>query len=122
MIHLTPADYRRMPWANGRRGDGLVLRADPLIPVAFPGDVGISAQGVSAPCEDVNVMTARSMPRPVVTVEHSGAVPDGEGLLLLLALAPARVNGVNAGLHDLIQTVGRAVLEGGPLLAIRLFV
>lgn len=172
MIHLTPADYRRMPWANGRgvtvemaradgpdgllwrlsmarvtedgpfsifpgvernltvisgpgfdlRGDGLALRADPLIPVAFPGDLAIGAQGVTAPCEDVNVMTARSVPRPVVTVGQTGAVPEGAGILCLLALAPASVNGISAATHDLIQMTGRAVLQGGPVLAVRLFV
>jgi environmental stress-induced protein Ves len=172
MRHLTPADYRRMPWANGRgvtvemaradgpggmlwrlsmarvdedgpfsifpgversltvisgpgfdlRGEGFSLRADPLIPVTFPGDVAISAHSVTQPCEDVNVMTARSLPRPVVTVEQTGAVLEGAGLLCLMALAPAEVNGVAAARFDLIQTVGRAVLEGGPVLAIRLFV
>ncbi|MDE3027254.1 MAG: HutD family protein, partial [Paracoccaceae bacterium] len=38
-------------------GSGLNLRADPLMPVAFPGDVAIAAAGVSAPSDDFNVMT-----------------------------------------------------------------
>ncbi len=171
MRHLTPADYRRMPWANGRgvtvemaRADGpdgllwrlsmarvdengpfsifpgvernltvisgpgfdlrgaLSLRADPLVPVAFPGDVALSAQGVVEPCDDVNVMTARALPRPVVTVERAGAVLKGEGLLCLLALGPARVNDIGLGRHDLFQTRDLAALAGGPVLAIRLFV
>jgi uncharacterized protein len=172
MKHLTPADYRRMPWANGRgvtvemaradgpdgmlwrlsmarvdedgpfsifpgvernltvisgpgfalRGDGVALRADPMVPVAFPGDVAVSAQAVTAPCEDVNVMTARALPRPVVTVEQAGTVLEGRGVLCLLALDPATVNGAEAARHDLIQTVGRAVMHGGPVVAIRLFV
>jgi len=169
--HLTPADYRRMPWANGRgvtvemaRADGpegmlwrlsmarvdedgpfsifpgvernltvisgpgfalrgvLSLRADPLVPVAFPGDVALHAEDVVAPCEDVNVMTARALPRPVVAVEGAGAVLDGEGLQCLLALGPARVNGTGMARHDLTLMCGRAVLGGGPFLAIRLFV
>jgi environmental stress-induced protein Ves len=171
MRHLTPADYRRMPWANGRgvtvemaRADGpegllwrlsmarvdedgpfsifpgvernltvisgpgfdlrgaLSLRADPLVPVAFPGDVALSAQGVAAPCEDVNVMTVRTLPRPVVTVERAGGVLDGGGLLCLLALAPARVNATDLGRLDLALMRGRAALADGPVLAIRLFV
>lgn len=171
MRHLTLADYRRMPWANGRgvtvemaRVDGsdgllwrlsmarvtengpfsvfpgvernltvisgpgfdlrgaLSLRADPLMPVAFPGDVTLSAQGVVEPCEDVNVMTARALPRPVVTVERAGAVPEGAGLLCLLALGRAGVNGHAMALHDLIEIRGRAALAGGPFLAIRLAV
>jgi uncharacterized protein len=103
-------------------GEGVALRADPLMPVAFPGDVAISAQAVTAPCEDVNVMTARVLQRPVVTVERAGALIDGKGMLFLLALAPARVNGAHADRHDLIQTVARVVVDGGPVLAVRLFV
>ena len=105
------------------RGEGLALRADPLVPVAFPGDVPLSAKGVTAPCADVNVMTARTMPRPVVTVETAGAVLEGAGLLCLLALAPARVNGRHVGRHDMADLRGRSILDGeGPVLAIRLFV
>lgn len=169
MIHLTPADYRRMPWANGRgqtvemaRADGpdgmlwrlsmarvdadgpfsifpgvernltvisgpgfdlrgaLSLRADPLVPVAFPGDVALSAEGVTAPCDDVNMMTARALPRPVVKVERAGAVLDADAHWFLLALGPASVNGRPMGRHDLIRLHGRAILGGGPMLAIRL--
>jgi environmental stress-induced protein Ves len=98
----------------------LSLRADPLVPVAFPGDVGLSAEGVTVPCEDVNVMTARALPRPVVTMERVGAVLEGEGLLCLLALAAARVNDTSLDPHDLLQIRGRAVLGGGQVLAIRL--
>jgi environmental stress-induced protein Ves len=171
MRHLTPADYRRMPWANGRgvtvemaRADGpdgllwrlsmaqvtedgpfsifpgvernltvisgpgfdlrgaLSLRADPLVPVAFPGDVALAAQGVVAPCEDVNVMTARPLPRPVVTVERAGAVLEGDGVLFVLALGPASVNGIDLARHDLIRLGDRAAVAAGPVLAIRLFV
>jgi environmental stress-induced protein Ves len=99
----------------------LSLRADPLVPVAFPGDVALSAEGVTAPCEDVNVMTARALPRPLVSVEQGGVL-EGEGLLCLLALGPASVNGAGMALHDLIQMRDRATLSGGPVLAIRLFV
>jgi environmental stress-induced protein Ves len=98
----------------------LSLRADPLVPVAFPGDVPLGAEGVAAPCEDVNVMTARALPRPEVTVERAGAILEAGGLLCLLALAPTAVNGTGLGRHDLMQTRGRAILGGGPVLAIRL--
>lgn len=99
----------------------LNLRADPLVPVAFPGDVALSAQGVVAPCEDVNVMTARTLPRPVVTVAQAGALLEGDGVLLVLALGPTNVNGSRMARHDLVETTGKVTLTGGPALTIRLF-
>ena len=139
--HLTPADYTRMPWANGRgtttelirvaRPDGGVLwrlsmasvvedgpfslfagiernltvisgpgfdltgpgrlRADPLVPVAFPGDVAISAERVRAPSEDFNVMTDRTLPLPKVRVQGQGSLIDWAAQLCILALAPTRI-------------------------------
>ena len=116
--HLTAADYRPMPWANGKGvtiemaradgpegmlwrlsrasvvedgpfsifpavernltvltgpgfdlvGQGLHLAARPMVPVAFAGDIPLQAEGVTAPSDDFNVMTARSLPRPQVRV------------------------------------------------------
>lgn len=120
--HLTLADYKVQPWANGRGetlelcrkdgpqgmlwrlsvatvaedgafsrlpgieriltviegpgfdlvGDGQRLRADPLRPVAFSGDLVLAAQGVAAPSRDFNVMVARGRVGAEVTVERSG--------------------------------------------------
>lgn len=114
MRHLTPADYKMMPWANGKGttiemlrvegdgalkwrlsrasvveagdfsifpgvernltvltgpgfdlvGAGLHLTARPLCPVVFAGDVPLRAEAVSAPSDDFNVMTARTLPVP----------------------------------------------------------
>ena len=162
MIHLTAADYRVMPWANGRgqtvellredrdgallwrlsmaavteegpfslfpgvernltvldgpgfdlRGDGLRLRARPLIPISFPGDVAVAATNVTAPCEDFNVMTARQLRRPEVTVlRHRTALALG-GRLALFALGPGVVNGRRLGRHDLIVTDAAADTDG----------
>lgn len=172
MRHLTPSDYRRMPWANGRgatvemaRADGpvgmlwrlsraqviedgpfsiipgvernltvisgpgfdlrgaLALRADPLVPVAFPGDVALGAVGVTAACEDVNVMTDRALPRPSVTVTGPGDLPAGRGLLCLLALGAVTVNGHQMAAQDLMLDCGAVQITGeGLVLAIRLFV
>ncbi|MBL9055606.1 MAG: HutD family protein [Rhodobacteraceae bacterium] len=116
--HLSAADFRPMPWANGKGvtvemaradgpggmlwrlsrasvvengpfsifpgvernltvltgpgfdlvGEGVHLAARPMLPVAFAGDVAVRAEGVSAPSDDFNVMTARALPRPQVRV------------------------------------------------------
>ncbi len=116
--HLSAADFRPMPWANGKGvtvemaradgsegmlwrlsrasvvengpfsifpgvernltvltgpgfdlvGEGVHLAARPMQPVAFAGDVAVRAEGVSAPSDDFNVMTARALPRPQVRV------------------------------------------------------
>ena len=169
MRHLTSADYRRMPWANGRGttvelwredtggglsfrlsmatvaeggpfsafpgidrvltvisgpgfrlcGPGHDLRADPLRPVAFPGDVPIAAQGVSAPSEDFNVMVARGRPvRVEVGRPGQGMVAER---LFCFALAPAtlRLGGRDIALNaqDLLAAEGAVhVVAGGPVL------
>ena len=38
------------------------IKASPLVPLAFPGDVPMAAAGVTAPSDDFNVMTARGLP------------------------------------------------------------
>ena len=102
-------------------GEGLRLRADPLVPVAFPGDLAIAAGGVTAPSADLNVMTARAVPRPEVWLAPPGAVAAG-GLLCLFALAPGRINDRPVGRHDLCLAQESVTLAGpGPVLAIRLF-
>jgi len=171
MLHLTPADYRTMPWANGRgqtvelfredrdggllyrlsmalvtedgpfsllpgiervltvisgpgfdlEGEGLHLEARPLMPVAFAGDIPIRATGVTAPSEDFNVMTARSLPLPEVRVVRDCHLPEG-GLLGVFALGPLTVNGSRLALHDLALTRGDARVKGGAdAIAVRIF-
>lgn len=169
MIHLTQADYRRMPWANGKgttvelyrqdrdgallcrlsmasvtddgpfsifpgiernltvlsgpgfalTGEGIDLDARPLIPVAFPGDVPVTATGVAAPSDDFNVMTARHLPRPEVRViDGTEVLPEG-GVLAFFALGPASANGTSMAKHDLIL-IETAANVTGPLIAVRL--
>lgn len=172
MRHLTPADYRRMPWANGRgttiemlredgpaglhlrlsmasvvedgpfsilpgiernltviSGPGFRLEGDvrrdclPLMPVAFPGDVAARAAGTgNVPSQDFNVMTARALPLPEVTVLRGGGLIAAAGRLFLLALGPVVVNGQTAELHDLVIPDGAAEIQGSaPMIAVRLF-
>ena len=173
MIHLTPADYLRMPWANGRgttvemmrvnrfdggllwrlsmasvvddgpfslfpgvdrnltvisgpgfwlTGDAVSLDARLLVPVAFPGDIPLRAQGTGGVAsDDFNVMADRSLPKPDVTVLQAGVVPAGGGTLCVFALGEAMADGRMLGQHDLI--ISKADLDitgGGPLIAVRL--
>lgn len=164
--HLTPAEYRTMPWANGKGvtvemlrveaaggvkwrlsrasvveagefslfpgiernltvitgpgfdliGSGLHLAARPLVPVAFPGDVQIRAEAVTAPSDDFNVMTARGLPLPEVTVVTSPQVLAAGGTLAVFALEAAG----GLGRHDLLLSEG-ALTVAGPAIVVRLF-
>jgi environmental stress-induced protein Ves len=82
-------------------GAGIRLAARPLKPVAFAGDVAIRAEGVSAPSEDFNVMTARGMALPEVRVMEGGDLAAG-GTLAVLALDEALVGGLRLAQHDLV--------------------
>lgn len=171
MRHLTPAEYTRQPWKNGRgittelwrlerdgqllvrlsraavvedgpfslfpgiernltvlsgpgfrlTGAGLDLRCEPLVPVAFPGDVDVTAtetQGQQS--DDFNVMTARRLPKPHVFLAQNDSLP-ARGTLALYALGPCLVNGTAVRRDDLMLTEGPARLQGDwPMLAVRL--
>jgi environmental stress-induced protein Ves len=110
-------------------GPGFRLEGDvardclPLLPVAFPGDVAVRAAGTGGvPSQDFNVMTARALPLPEVTVLRGGGMLTTGGRLFLLALGPVVVNGQTAGLHNLIFPDGAVEIEGNaPVIAVRLF-
>ena len=171
MIYLTPADYIRQPWKNGRgvttelwrlerdgqllvrlscatvaedgpfslfpgiernltvlsgpgfrlTGAGLSFRCEPLVPVAFPGDVALQASETAGQqSDDFNVMTARLLPKPPVLVSQNDTLPAG-GLLALYALGPCRANDADIARGDLVLTEGPATLSGDwPVIAVRL--
>ncbi|MDX5349238.1 MAG: HutD family protein [Paracoccaceae bacterium] len=102
-------------------GGGLDFRCEPLVPVAFPGDVAVMAlETLGQQSDDFNVMTARELPLPAVQVVQNDALPAG-GLLALYALGPCLVNGQGVNRDDLILTTGAARLEGDwPMIAVRL--
>lgn len=102
-------------------GPGLNLRCDPLVPVAFPGDVEVMASETRGQqSDDFNVMTAKSLPKPVVQVMQNTHLPAG-GVLALYALGPCRVNTRDLSRGDLILAEEAVTLTGdGPVLAIRL--
>ena len=171
MKHLTPADYIRQPWKNGKGVTVELARADaedallwrlsmatvaedgpfslfpgvernltvisgpgfrlvgkdlsidcrPMVPVAFPGDVTLAAQGTDhGPSDDFNVMTARHLPRPEVSLCNDVGDLAACDMLALFALVPMRVSGLDLGRHDLILTDGPLVVQTvGLAIAVR---
>lgn len=103
------------------RGEGIDLRCNPLVPVAFPGDVAlIATETEGQQSDDFNVMTARSLPKPWVLPVQNDSLAEG-GLLALYALGPCRMNGHDMARDDLILTDGPARLTGDwPVIAVRL--
>jgi uncharacterized protein len=170
MRHLTPADYTRQPWKNGRgvtvemwrverdgqllarisrasvvedgpfslfpgiernltvlsgpgfrlTGEGHNFRCDLLIPVAFPGDVAITAtETAGQQSDDFNVMTVRALPKPKVALAQNDSLPAG-GLLALYALGPVQVDGRKLEREDLLITNGPVTVSGDwPVLVVR---
>ncbi len=166
--HLTPADYRIQPWANGRgqtvelaradgpegmrwrlslatvaedgafslfpgidrvltvisgpgfriTGAGIDLDARPFAPVAFPGDVAVAAEGVTAASEDFNVMLARAL-GPAQVWLAAGDLAAG-GLLALFAPDGGLAAGRRLGLRDLILTETGLAGVSGRVIAVRL--
>jgi uncharacterized protein len=170
MTHLTTADYRKMPWANGRGQtfelfrqdyeDGRILvrlsvatvsengpfsafpglnrsltvidgpgfdligekhlRADPLVPVNFPGDSRIVAANVEKASEDFNVMACKSR-RMTVSIQRHGILSGYTGeLLFYFALAPAKVGRWNLQKHDLLYGRPKQMVEGGPVILVQI--
>lgn len=95
------------------------LRADPLRPVAFPGDMALAATGVTEACEDFNVMVRRGAMQAEVAPAHGGSLPGG--LSAIFALGAMKVAGQRIGRHDLVLTDEPADFTG-PALIVRLFV
>lgn len=102
-------------------GGGLDFRCEPLVPVAFPGDVELTATETNGQqSDDFNVMTARDLPKPEVILAQNDSLP-ARGRLALYALGPALVNGQAVKRDDLILTDGPARLQGDwPVIAVRL--
>jgi environmental stress-induced protein Ves len=103
-------------------GPGIDLHCAPLQPVAFPGDIPVTATETNGePSEDFNVMTARGLPQPEVAVVQHTDLPAG-GALALYALGACLVNGEAVNRDDLILTEGPARVRGeGSVIAVRLF-
>lgn len=84
-----------------------------LQPVGFAGDVPMRAEGVSAPCEDFNVMVRRGAMRAEVAVCDGGVT---RGFCALFALAPVQVHGVSVAAQDLVLTDEDVAFRGRAIL------
>ena len=104
------------------RGAGVDLHCAPLMPCAFAGDVAVQAVGTGGQVSvDFNVMTARSLPRPSVTVLPSGGQVAAGGMLAILFLGAAQINGRDVARHDLILTEDAAqITASDPVIVVRL--
>jgi len=103
------------------QGAGLSLICAPLVPVSFPGDLAVRAEGTDAiPSVDFNVMSTRALPRPTVVVASAPVALPAGGTLYLFALNPAVINGIAVARHDLLVTETGARIDGsGPVIAVR---
>jgi environmental stress-induced protein Ves len=170
MKHLTPADYTRQPWKNGKGvtvelaraeaegallwrlsmatvaedgpfslfpgiernltvisgpgfrlvGDGVALDCQLLQPVAFPGDIALSAHGTAqGESDDFNVMTAGHLPQPEVRVTRGCTQFAAGDLLALFALEGGQVNESTLARHDLILS-DQPIRAEGHFLSVRL--
>jgi uncharacterized protein len=101
-------------------GEGVDLDCPPLHPVAFPGDVALSAQGTArGASDDFNVMTARHLPRPTVRVTEGPMLFPAGDLLALFALDAGFANKTALARHDLILSE-QPIQAEGHFLSIRL--
>jgi environmental stress-induced protein Ves len=85
------------------------LRADPLQPLAFSGDLALRAEGVRAPCDDLNVMVRRGAARAEVLVQEGGTTQGG---VALFALGPVRARRIVMAAQELILADEPVRFEG----------
>jgi environmental stress-induced protein Ves len=90
-------------------GPGLRLRAAPLEPVAFSGDLEIRAEGVTGPSVDFNVMVAGRPPQ-VRLLRGAEVLDPGGAVLCVLALQVAGL-----ARHDLLICDQPVAVEGQAL-------
>lgn len=106
---------------------GIVHQAALLTPLAFAGDITVTARQVTAPCQDFNVMTLRSgLSKPTVTVLHeaSAITVNKGGELALFALLPATVQSAQweftLKAHELLVCQESVELLEGGLICVAL--
>jgi environmental stress-induced protein Ves len=89
--------------------------------VAFAGDLPLQAAGTGMIASvDFNVMTARALPRPDVTVHQAPVTLPAGGTLYLFALDLGVINSLPVQRHDLVITEASARIDGaGQVIAVR---
>lgn len=98
------------------------FRASLLQPVAFPGDLPLSGANVTGPAIDFNVMTQRSLPKPVVALVQTETVTALPGATLcIFALGEAQFGPHSLTAQDFLYSADAAQITGSPALAIHLF-
>jgi uncharacterized protein len=101
-------------------GEQRRLRADPLVPVAFPGDWRVSAAKVRGTSQDFNVMACRAH-RMKVSIQREGKIAGYLGeLVFYFALAPAQVGRWSLTTHDLLYGRPRQTVDGGPVILVQI--
>lgn len=96
------------------------LRADPLIPIEFPGDIRIVAADVREPSVDFNVIAARGY-RVTVSIQRGGILRGYAGeLLCYFALGPAQIGRWSLGKHDLLYGRPKQAFSGGPVILVQI--
>ncbi len=99
----------------------LSFRADPMRPVAFPGDLPLAAANVTAKAVDFNVMTHRSLPNPVVHLcTDQEIIAQPGATLCIFACGAATYGSRNLSQNDFVFNAPDAKLRG-MALAIQLF-
>ena len=106
---LLPGVDRNLTVISGPGFDLGPLRAEPLQPVSFAGDVAVRASGVAAPCEDFTVMVRRGAVRAEVLVCEGGRLA---GSSALFALGPVQVNEIRVARWELLLTDEALGFEG----------
>lgn len=97
-------------------------RVVPLKPVAFSGDVQVAATNVIGKAIDFNVMTQRSLTKPMVSLVRNETVTVQTGATLCLFSLGAAQFGLHIlSRHDFIYDAETAHISGGPALAVQLF-
>lgn len=98
------------------------FRAEPLRPIAFPGDTALTAQNVTGKAIDFNVMTQRHLPIPRVELVKNTAITALPGATLcLFALGQAQFGARHLARHDFLYNAPSARIMGAPVLAVHLF-
>jgi environmental stress-induced protein Ves len=98
-------------------GDGVDVRAEPLMPVDFPGDAAVAASEVAAISRDFNVMVAGGGPGAVTVHEGAGRL-DVPGAVY--ALDPVTVGGTAVPVGHLALTDAPEGVQGGRWIGVRL--